>query len=194
MRSTVSRGLRAGDRVPRRREGDHLQPRPGQALWFRYEDESRIGFFSDRMEDPTPRSCPFVPTPGEIVDKMLELAGVTARDIVYDIGCCDGRIVIAAARKYGAHGVGIDLDKAKIDESSPMPGRPAWSTSSDSSAWMHQGRLSGGDGRDALSPHGIQSTAGRPMLETASSGSRIVSHNYAIAAGSRQTRRDIGEG
>ena len=58
----------------------------------------------------------FVPTPNDVVDKMLELAGVTAEDRLYDLGCGDGRIVITAAQRYRAHGVGIDIDPRRIAE------------------------------------------------------------------------------
>jgi SAM-dependent methyltransferase len=58
----------------------------------------------------------FVPTPNEVVDKMLEIAKVTAKDVVYDLGCGDGRIVITAAQKYGARAVGIDIDPKRISE------------------------------------------------------------------------------
>lgn len=58
----------------------------------------------------------FVPTPNEVVDKMLEMAKVTAKDVVYDLGCGDGRIVITAAQKYGARSVGIDIDPTRIKE------------------------------------------------------------------------------
>jgi SAM-dependent methyltransferase len=61
--------------------------------------------------------APYVPTPQDVVEKMLELAEVTSKDVVYDLGCGDGRIVITAAKKYGAHGVGIDLDPERIRES-----------------------------------------------------------------------------
>lgn len=54
--------------------------------------------------------APFLPTPPDIVDAMLQLAGVRADDVVYDLGSGDGRIVIAAARRYRARGVGIELD------------------------------------------------------------------------------------
>jgi hypothetical protein len=60
--------------------------------------------------------APYVPTPQDVVDRMLELAQVTKADVVYDIGCGDGRIVITAAKKYGAKGVGIDIDPARIAE------------------------------------------------------------------------------
>ena len=56
------------------------------------------------------RIVPYVPTPPEIVDKMLELAKVTPDDVVYDLGSGDGRIVITAAQKFGAHAVGVELD------------------------------------------------------------------------------------
>ena len=58
----------------------------------------------------------FVPTPNEVVDKMLEMAKVTAKDVVYDLGCGDGRIVITAAQKFGARSVGIDIDPTRIKE------------------------------------------------------------------------------
>jgi len=58
----------------------------------------------------------FVPTPNEIVDTMLRMAAVTRKDTVYDLGCGDGRIVIAAAQKYGARGVGIDIDPERVAE------------------------------------------------------------------------------
>ena len=60
--------------------------------------------------------APFVPTPQDVVDRMLELAGVSESDVVYDLGCGDGRIVITAAREYGARGVGIDIDPQRIAE------------------------------------------------------------------------------
>jgi tRNA A58 N-methylase Trm61 len=58
----------------------------------------------------------FVPTPNSVVDMMLKMAGVTKRDTVYDLGCGDGRIVITAAQKYGARGVGIDIDPERVKE------------------------------------------------------------------------------
>ena len=59
---------------------------------------------------------PFVPTPKEVVDKMLEMAGVKKDDVVYDLGCGDGRIVIAAAKKYGCKAIGFDLDPQRVKE------------------------------------------------------------------------------
>ena len=58
----------------------------------------------------------YVPTPPEVVDAMLRLAKVTKDDVVYDLGSGDGRIVIAAAQKYGARGIGFDIDPQRIAE------------------------------------------------------------------------------
>jgi precorrin-6B methylase 2 len=58
-----------------------------------------------------------VPTPPEIVSKMLEVARVDKNDILYDLGCGDGRIIIAAASKYGCRAVGYDIDERKVLQS-----------------------------------------------------------------------------
>jgi ubiquinone/menaquinone biosynthesis C-methylase UbiE len=58
----------------------------------------------------------FVPTPNDVVSKMMEMAKVTRNDTVYDLGCGDGRIVITAAQKFGARGVGIDIDPDRVAE------------------------------------------------------------------------------
>ena len=58
----------------------------------------------------------YVPTPQEVVDAMLQMAGVTGKDVVYDLGSGDGRIPITAAQKYGATGVGIDINPQRIKE------------------------------------------------------------------------------
>ncbi len=59
---------------------------------------------------------PWVPTTDEAVRAMLVLADVKANDIVYDLGCGDGRIVIAAAKNFGAHAVGVDIDPKRIND------------------------------------------------------------------------------
>ncbi len=59
---------------------------------------------------------PYVPTPGPVVNRMLEAANVDGDDVVYDLGSGDGRIVIQAARKYGARGVGIEIDPDLVEK------------------------------------------------------------------------------
>jgi SAM-dependent methyltransferase len=59
---------------------------------------------------------PYVPTPQPVVDAMLKLAKVNSKDLIYDLGSGDGRIPITAAQKYGARGIGIDIDPERVKE------------------------------------------------------------------------------
>ncbi len=63
------------------------------------------------------RRPPFIATPGDVVERMLQLAGTQPGDLVVDLGSGDGRIVIAAARKFGARGLGIELDQKLLEKS-----------------------------------------------------------------------------
>lgn len=65
----------------------------------------------------------YVPTSDTVVNAMLNLANVSSEDVVYDLGSGDGRIVIAAAREFGARGVGIDIDPERIEESNENASR-----------------------------------------------------------------------
>jgi precorrin-6B methylase 2 len=91
---------------------------PGSPYSFRYDEGTTIELFlGSHGRADAADLAPWVPTPYPVVDRMLELADVSGLDILYDIGCGDGRIVITAARRYGARGVGIDIDQAMVDES-----------------------------------------------------------------------------
>ncbi len=68
------------------------------------------------QQAPRKPDVPYVPTTETAVREMLKLGGVTKSDILYDLGCGDGRIVIAAAKEYGARAVGIDIDPQRIRE------------------------------------------------------------------------------
>jgi hypothetical protein len=124
---------------------------------------------------------PFVPTPPAVVEAMLKLAGVGAEDYVIDLGSGDGRIVIAAARKYGARGLGVEIDPALVGEA------------------QREARRQGVDGRvefkmdDLLQMSIGRATvvtmylyprlmlAMRPRLITElKPGARIVSHEFAM--------------
>jgi len=74
---------------------------------------------AQRTPMPAPQGdldVPYVPTPQELVLEMLQLAKVTRDDVLYDLGCGDGRIVVTAAQKFGARGTGVDLDPQRILE------------------------------------------------------------------------------
>ena len=65
---------------------------------------------------PRTLDVPYVPTRAEIVEEMLRMADVKPADVVFDLGCGDGRIVVMAAQKFGARGVGVDIDPRRIEE------------------------------------------------------------------------------
>ncbi|RZA33071.1 MAG: class I SAM-dependent methyltransferase [Lysobacteraceae bacterium] len=66
--------------------------------------------------EPARLDVPYVPTPQEVVDRMLEMGKVGKNDVLYDLGCGDGRIVVTAAKARGARGTGIDLNPVRIAE------------------------------------------------------------------------------
>jgi Methyltransferase domain len=90
---------------------------PGKAYSFRYDSYGQIDIWvgAHGREDAVDLA-PYVPTPEIVVARMLEMAKVSKDSVVYDIGCGDGRFVIAAAQRYGARGVGIDIDPQRIRE------------------------------------------------------------------------------
>ena len=71
-------------------------------------------FISSGLSAQDYEKVPYVPSPIEVVDRMLEFAEVKKEDVVFDIGSGDGRMVIQAAKKYGAKGVGIELDSRLV--------------------------------------------------------------------------------
>ena len=135
------------------------------------------------VSPPPPTRSPdviYVPTPQKVVDEMLKLAGVTKDDIVYDLGCGDGRIVVEAAKRYGARGVGIDYDMKRIEEAKDRAAREGVA---DRVEWRHQDILEA-DFSDAtvvtiyLLPSSNERL--RPKLEALKPGTRIVANDYGI--------------
>jgi SAM-dependent methyltransferase len=136
------------------------------------------------------RDVPYVPTPEKVVEGMLELAKVGPKDVVYDLGSGDGRIPIAAARRYGVRAVGIELD-ARLVERARCNAREA------GVAHLVEFRredLFGASLRDAtvvtlfLFP-GMNERL-RPKLATElAPGARVVSHRFGV--GSWQPEREI---
>jgi SAM-dependent methyltransferase len=78
---------------------------------------SSVPIAAQRVQPKREPDVAYVPTTNEAVEAMLKLADVKKTDVVYDLGCGDGRIVIAAAKNRGARGVGIDIDPGRISES-----------------------------------------------------------------------------
>ncbi|MFO0889413.1 MAG: methyltransferase domain-containing protein [Isosphaeraceae bacterium] len=122
----------------------------------------------------------FVPTPQEVVDAMLELAEVKQGDVVYDLGCGDGRIVVTAAEKYGAKGVGIDIDPERIKESRENVRRH----NVGERVTIKQGDLFREDFREAtvVTLYLLPSLNEKliPQLEKLKPGTRIVSHDFTM--------------
>jgi len=122
----------------------------------------------------------YVPTSDKVVAAMLDIAQVTSADVVYDLGSGDGRIVIQAAKKYGARGVGVELDPALIQKSN----RNARDAGVADKVTFVQGNLFATD----LSPATVvtlylSNTINmrlKPRLQSLRPGTRIVSHRFPM--------------
>jgi trans-aconitate methyltransferase len=139
-----------------------------------------LGLLLSLSAPQVPRA-PYVSTPPDVVDRMLQLAAVSSNDVVYDLGCGDGRIVIAAAQQFGARGVGVDIDPARIAEAQR------------NAAQAQVEHLVSFKLEDALETDvseatvvtlyllSVQNVALRPRLASQlRPGARIVSHNFGM--------------
>ena len=122
----------------------------------------------------------FVPTPADVVDKMLEVAKVTNDDLLYDLGCGDGRIVVAAALKHGCRAVGYEIDDRKVRQSKENVRKHRL----EKLVRIEQQDIFKLDLREAsvitlyLLPEMNDQLV--PQLQQLKDGSRIVAHNFAI--------------
>ena len=129
----------------------------------------------------TKRDVPYVPTREPVVMKMLEMARVTKNDVVYDLGSGDGRIVIAAAKQFGARGVGIEIDPKLVREAT----RNAREAGVADRVRFIEGDIFDADIRDAtvvtmyLLPD-VNMRLRPKLLADLKPGTRIVSHNYDL--------------
>jgi SAM-dependent methyltransferase len=143
-------------------------------------------------QDQPRGDVPYVPTPTEIVEEMMKLGNVHNGDVLYDLGCGDGRIVVMAAQKFGVHGTGIDLNPERIKEANENA-RQAGVT--DKVKFIEQ-NLFDADVHDAtvvtlyLLPQ--VNLKIRPMLlKQLKVGSRIVSHQFDMGEWQPDKKVDI---
>jgi ubiquinone/menaquinone biosynthesis C-methylase UbiE len=124
--------------------------------------------------------APFVPTPMTIVERMLEIAEVTSSDVVYDLGCGDGRIVVEAAKRYGARGVGIDIDIQRCKEARERAESAGVSRLVEI---RHEDVLEADFSDATVVTLYLLTDANRrlrPKLEALRPGTRIVAHDFGI--------------
>jgi ribosomal protein L11 methylase PrmA len=130
-------------------------------------------------QGPTP-DIGYVPTPQNVVDKMLEVAEIKSTDLVYDLGCGDGRILITAAKRYGARGMGFDIDPDRVAESRVN----ARNAGVDGLVTIEQKNVFDLDLTPAtvVALYLLPTLNVRliPQLERLKSGSRVVSHDFDI--------------
>ena len=133
------------------------------------------------------------PTSDEVVTEMLRLAGVKKGDVVYDLGCGDGRIVIAAAKEFGARGVGIDIDPQRIAESVENAKKAGVTNMVE----FREEDLFESDIREAtvvtlfLWPS-VNMKLRPKLLNELRPGTRVVSHSHDMGDWPPEQRRDIG--
>lgn len=129
------------------------------------------------VEDPL--DVPYVPTPTEVVARMLKIANVNQKDLLYDLGSGDGRIVISAAKDFGARGVGYDLNPLRITESNENA-RKAGVTSRVRFVKqdLFEADLSGATVVTLYLLPDVNLKLRPKLLRDLRPGTRIVSHNY----------------
>jgi SAM-dependent methyltransferase len=122
---------------------------------------------------------PYVPTEHNVVEGMLKLAGVNTTDVVYDLGCGDGRVVTMAAQNFGAHGVGVDINPVLIEEARANAKR----YNVENLVRFEEGDLFDADLHNAtvvtlyLLPH-VNLRLRPKLLSDLKPGTRVVSHSY----------------
>ncbi len=142
--------------------------------------EHTVYVWTVKNAETAPNLGPFVPTPMPIVNLMLEMAHVGPKDIVYDLGCGDGRIVIEAAKRFGARGVGIEYDGRLCEEARQWAEREGVA---DLVEIRHED-VTKSDFSDAtvvtlyLLP--ISNELLRPKLQALRPGTRIVAHDFKV--------------
>lgn len=154
-----------------------------------------IGLARAQAQDEMARQLdvPYVPTPMPVVDAMLDLAKVTKSDVVYDLGCGDGRIVVRAATRFGCRGVGVDLNPERVKEAKANASRANVTELT---------RFEVGDVFEFdFSPASVVTMYLLPsvnlklrprLLKELKPGTRLVSHDFHMGDWAAETVRDVG--
>jgi len=154
----------------------------GRPYSFRLDENYELKLYDgSHGRSDAPDLAPYVPTPEVVVEKMLSMAQIDKDDILYDLGCGDGRIVISAAKKYGIRGVGVDIDPMRILESNAN----ALLAGVENLVEFQLQDVLKVDFSEAtvLMVYLLSESLGllKPMFETLlAPGTIIVSHNYAV--------------
>jgi SAM-dependent methyltransferase len=133
------------------------------------------------LRDPNHILAPKVSSPPVIVDRMLDMAAIKPGETVYDLGCGDGRILITAAKRFNAKGVGIEISQRLVDETN----RSVKRENLESQITIHRGHLMDADlsGADVVTLY-LETGSNekiRPNLEKyLKPGARVVSHDFEI--------------
>ena len=146
-----------------------------------------------RDELARPLDVPYVPTAMPVVDAMLDLAQVKTSDLVYDLGCGDGRIVVRAASRFGCRGVGVDLNPERVEEARENAERAKVSALT---------RFEVGDVFEFdFSPATVVTMYLLPavnlklrprLLKELKPGTRVVSHDFDMGDWNAEATREIG--
>lgn len=175
---------------------DELNFSEDPAMDYLLEDALLEGLHLDEYSIDEPDimlDVPYVPTDEKIVDALLDLAEVTSRDTLYDLGCGDGRIVVAAAMQRNTRGIGIDLDPMRIAEAMEYAGNSRVEHMVD----FFEGDLLEADFKDAtvvtLYLLDIINLELRPRLQQElQPGTRIVSHAFDMGDWQPDERTSCG--
>ena len=140
----------------------------------------RLLLWAQRSAAPQ-KLAPYVRTPQDVVERMLRLAHVGPKDVVYDLGCGDGRLVITAAQRYGARGLGVDFDLDRVKESQVNAVKAGVEALVE---FKHQSALDVDVSPATVVTLYLLSESNlllRPILtKTLAPGSRIVSHQFSM--------------
>ena len=166
-----------------------LLPAAAQAEGARKPNVVRVA-----QDEAVQKDVPYVPTREETVKRMLDLAGVTKEDVVYDLGSGDGRIVVMAAQKRGARAVGVDIDPVRIREANDNAKKAGVT----SKVEFRQQSLFDAEIKDAtvvtlyLLPE-VNLKIRTKLLTELKPGTRIVSHDFDMGEWKPDKKENVGD-